>query len=113
MNFGTAFDNALTKSGVSARWLAQESGVGEAVISRFRNGTTNPTTKTLEQLLSPLSIEVQQSFYENLLGQSLKPCCPSAVDLVKEMESGELVELLNIIAARLSTQQKSQEKVAV
>jgi transcriptional regulator with XRE-family HTH domain len=103
MDFSRAFDKTLTDWGISAKWLAQESGVNEVVISRFRTGITNPTAKTLAQLLEALSLDVRMYYFSLLLGTDIKPSLPTVQNQIEQMDGGELSQLLGVIADKLST----------
>ena len=103
MDFSRAFDQTLTDWGISAKWLAQESGVNEVVISRFRTGITNPTAKTLAQLLDSLSMEVRMHYFSLLLGTDIKPSLSKVQKQIDQMDGSELSQLLGVIANKLSS----------
>lgn len=101
MDWSQAFDQTLHDYGVSAKWLARESGISEVAISRFRRGKQAITTDTLNALLKPLSIEARDYFFSKLLGSEVTPADPEIEILIEKMEVSQLANLLNLIASRM------------
>ncbi len=106
MDFSKALDRTLKQFEITGKWLANESGVSQRMISSFRRGQQSIYTDSLEKILSALPDEAQKYFHELVLGQAIEARYPSALDLIEDMESTELAELLNAIADRLVHQQK-------
>ncbi|MGB3207259.1 MAG: helix-turn-helix transcriptional regulator [Crinalium sp.] len=65
MDFPLAFNLTLTQFDISAKHLAQKSGVPEATISRFRNGH-QIKTETLSRLLECLTVHQRDYFFSLL-----------------------------------------------
>ena len=62
MDFSLAFNLTLNQFDISAKELAQKSGVTETVISRFRNGH-QVRTETLSRLLECFSVHQRDYFF--------------------------------------------------
>ena len=62
MDFSLAFNLTLNHFDISAKHLAQQSGVSEVVISRFRNGHQTKT-ETLSRLLECLPVHQREYFF--------------------------------------------------
>ncbi len=101
MDISTAFDRTLNRFGISGKWLAEQSGVSEVVISRFRNGR-QVQTDTLGKLLVALPFEVQQYFFESLLGAGIKARSQTLEEIIEDMDSRSLTCVLQAIAGNLS-----------
>jgi transcriptional regulator with XRE-family HTH domain len=71
MSWNIAFDRTLKEFGISAKWLAERSGITPQSISRFRKGHGPMTTDNLNLLLSHLPYEARAYFFSNILGSSL------------------------------------------
>ena len=67
MDFSLAFNLTLNQFDISAKDLAQQSGVPEATISRFRNGH-QIKTETLSRLLECLLIHQREYFFSIMAG---------------------------------------------
>ncbi|AFZ11477.1 hypothetical protein Cri9333_0519 [Crinalium epipsammum PCC 9333] len=65
MDFSLAFNLTVSQFGISAKDLAQRSGILESTISRFRNGH-QIKTETLSRLLECLSVEQREYFLSAL-----------------------------------------------
>jgi DNA-binding Xre family transcriptional regulator len=70
MDWNTAFNKTLKQHGISAKWLADRSGLTEQTISKFRNGRPM-TTDNLNTLLLQLPYEARAYFFSLILGASL------------------------------------------
>ena len=101
MNWDKAFDKMLADHGISAKKLAQQSGVSEITISRFRRGRQPMSTETLDALLMAVSAEARSYFFEILAGQQPKKC-PTLQDIILEAEVDQLAKALQIISARFN-----------
>lgn len=107
IDIGSSFDRTLDKFGISAVWLSRESGVGQQMISRFRNGK-EVQTDTLEKLLKPLPLEVKHYFFSQLLGDQLKADVRS---LIENLEDEDLLKLWEPLSVRMGQLVKEvQEK---
>ncbi len=102
MDISTAFDRTLNRFGISGKWLAEQSRVSEVVISRFRNGR-QVQTDTLGKLLVALPFEVQQYFFESLLGAGIKARAQTLEEMVEDMDSRSLVSVLQVVVGNLSS----------
>lgn len=65
MNFSLAFNLTLNQFDISAKDLAQRSGILEPTISRFRNGH-QIKTETLSRLLECLTVHQRDYFFSLL-----------------------------------------------
>ncbi|NEP02041.1 MAG: helix-turn-helix transcriptional regulator [Symploca sp. SIO2E9] len=93
MNFSQAFDSTLKNFGVSAKWLAERSGVAPQTISDFRRGKKSIQTDSLGKLLVALPVEAQVYFFNLLLGRCITP-----EQMVEFMDSDQLSSMLLAIA---------------
>lgn len=75
--------------GVSASWLARESGVSKKIISEFRNGKTSIQTDTLEKLLFVLPTEARVHLLSRLAGEEV-----STYSVLQDLEPQQLAEFL-------------------
>ena len=87
MDFSKAFDQTLVEFDLNARDIANESGVAEASISRFRSGKKDITTSSFGKLLSALPTDAQQHLCFKLL--------------VKDMDQSAMATMLTVIAHQL------------
>ncbi len=85
--------------GYTGRQLARVAQLSEQTVSEFRNSKKPVTTRNLEQLLfnEVVSDEARNYFFAQL-GASVV----STKDLIDDMDSGQLAQLLNAIAFKLS-----------
>ncbi|MGB3206210.1 MAG: hypothetical protein WBB28_14570 [Crinalium sp.] len=67
MDFSLAFNLTLNHFDISAKCLAEQSGVNRVVISRFRNGSEIRTV-TLSKLLECFSVQQRDYFFSVLAG---------------------------------------------
>ena len=63
VNFSEALDKALERYGISAKWLSEQSGVSQQMISQFRNGKQRIYSDSLKKLLTALPKEVKDYFF--------------------------------------------------
>ena len=80
MKWNHSLDKVIRDYGISAKWLSAESGISEVMISQFRKGHKDATTKTLSALLKPLPFEAQARFHSLILGESLPPAATPTVE---------------------------------
>lgn len=106
MNFSQALDSTLEKYGISAKWLSEQSGVSQQMISGFRNGKQRIYSDSLEKLLAALPGEVRAYFF-GLLGAG------NLESAVSEMSDGELADLLVLLARRLGSSSRSKSSTLV
>ncbi len=71
LSWNIAFDSTLKEFGITAKWLAERSGISQQSISRFRKGHSPMTTDNLNILLSHLSYDARSYFFSLVLGSSL------------------------------------------
>lgn len=107
MNFSQAFDLTLKDCGITGKSIADKSGVSQQMISNFRRGQQRIYTDSLEKIIKALPQKAQNYFYSLLLKQSVRDRCPTALELISEMNPFELAELLNAIAASIVEQYKN------
>lgn len=88
MDFSLAFNLTLNQFGISAKQLAQQSGVSEVVISRFRNGH-EVRTVTLSRLLECLSVQQREHFFGLVASSENKP----RINMESWVESATVEEL--------------------
>ena len=67
MDFSLAFNLTLNHFGITARSLAEQSGINEVMISRFRNGH-QIKTETLSRLLECLPVHQREYFFSIMAG---------------------------------------------
>lgn len=103
MNFNKAFDSTLKEFGISAKQLAEQSGVAPQSISEFRRGKKTIQTDSLEKLLECLSFEARVYFFSLLLSKKI-----SAEHLVAGMSDDQMSDVMMAIANKIkSNHQKS------
>ena len=113
MELSKAFDKTLKDFELSARWLSENSGVSEKMISQFRNSRQRIYSDTLEKLLVALPLEARLRFLSLVLGVEITP-----EKMVSGMKETELSSLLFAIADKLHPKQRKEsvmparEKVA-
>ena len=107
MNFNQAFNSTLKKFGVSAKQLAERSGVTPQSISEFRRGKKTIQTDSLEKLLEYLPIEARMYFFSLLLGEEI-----SAEHLVAGMDDDQMSDVMMAIANKIKSnhQEKNHSK---
>lgn len=103
MNFSKAFDRTLNHFGISGKWLSEQSGVSQQMISGFRRGQQRIYSDSLEKLLQALPFEAQQYFFESLLGISLVAQPPDFEQVVEEATSVQIGHLLKVIGSKMSS----------
>lgn len=96
MDFNQAFDRTLKNFGISAKWLAEQSGVAAPTISDFRRGKKSIQTDSLGKLLGALPTEAKLNFFSLLLGQGI-----GAENLVAAMDNDELSAVVMAVAHKL------------
>lgn len=101
MSFSQEFDQTLSHFGISARWIANESGVSEVIISKFRNGKKEVQTDTLSKLIGALPSEVQEYYFGRLLGTSIHPKKLDIENFISDIDHIQLAALLSAIATKL------------
>ena len=112
MNFSLAFNLTLNQFDINAKHLAQQSGVQESVISRFRNGH-QVKTETLSRLLECFSVHQRDYFFSVLAsGEDSKNKMRSNVESWIEIATiDELHQTLLLIGHKCVNQnsKKSQD----
>ncbi len=103
MNFSQAFDKTLNHFGISGKWLSEQSGVSQQMISGFRRNQQRIYSDSMERLIQALPLEAQQYFFESLLGMSLRALPPNLEQVVEEATSVQLGYLLKAIGSRMSS----------
>ena len=108
MKFHQAFDKTLKECGISAKWLAEKSGVTTTTISDFRRGKTSLGVENFEKLLFALPKEVQEHFQQKIFISSTK----GEGDIwttIDSMSTKELSQLIIAIAQRIPEVDKLQK----
>jgi transcriptional regulator with XRE-family HTH domain len=106
MNFNQALNSTLKEFGISAKQLAEQSGVTPQSISEFRRGKRTIQTDSLEKLLEYLPFEARMYFFSLLLGEKI-----SAEHLVAGMDDSQMSDLMMAIANKMkNNRQKDGSK---
>jgi len=95
VNFSEALDKALERYGISAKWLSEQSGVSQQMISQFRNGKQRIYSDSLEKLLAALPNEVKDYFFGLMSSGNLEAAIASMTD-------AEVSDLLILLAKRFN-----------
>jgi DNA-binding Xre family transcriptional regulator len=106
MELFACFDKTLNKYGISVNWLSEASGVNAQMISRFRNGRNEIRTDTLEKLIEPLPTEAKEYFFSLLMGSRMRV---NLEILVENLTTGELYDLFDLVAARVTRRSRQLE----
>jgi len=61
---GAALKAMRQQRALSARWLAEQSGISPAMVSRIENGLVSPSISTLEALANALAVPIVSLFRE-------------------------------------------------
>ena len=96
MNFNLAFDRTLKEFRISAKKLAEQSGVAPQTISDFRRGKKSIQTDSLGKLLGALPADASAYFFSALLGSSLAP-----ENFIAAMDNKELSGFVIAVGRRL------------
>ena len=96
VNFSEALDKALERYGISAKWLSEQSGVSQQMISQFRNGKQRIYSDSLEKLLAALPGEVRDYYFGLLGGNS------NLEAAITSMTDAEVSDLLILLAKRFN-----------
>lgn len=105
MNFNQTLDNTLKKFEISAKWLAEQSGVTPQSISEFRRGKKTIQTDSLERILEFLPFEARVYFFSLLLGEGI-----SAEHLIAGMDDNQMSDVMMAIANKIkSNHQKNDD----
>ncbi len=108
MNFSKAFDKTLDRFSISGKWLSEQSGVSQQMISGFRRGQQRIYSDSMEKLVRALPLEAQQYFFECLLGMSLVAKPPDLEQVVEEATSVQIGHLLKAIGSKMSASGNGQ-----
>jgi transcriptional regulator with XRE-family HTH domain len=108
LELSKAFDKTLKDFEISARSLSEQSGVGEKMISQFRNSRQRIYSDTLEKLLEALPFEVKLRFFSLLLGEEITP-----ERLVVGMGEAELSSLLLAIADQIYPKKTQKSAISI
>lgn len=111
MNFSKAFDRTLNHFEISGKWLSEQSGVSQQMISGFRRNQQRIYSDSMEKLVLSLPFEAQKFFFESLLGAAVDPRLAELEDVVEEADSDQIANLLNAIASRISAPRKSTDEL--
>ncbi|MEA5595720.1 helix-turn-helix transcriptional regulator [Rivularia sp. UHCC 0363] len=98
MNFNQAFDSTLKDFGVSAKRLAEQSGVTPQSISEFRREKKSIQTDSLEKLLEFLPVEAKVHFFNLFLGEKIL-----LEHLIAKMDRDQMSDIMMAIANNLKT----------
>lgn len=98
MNFNQAFDSTLKDFRVSAKRLAEQSGVSPQSISEFRREKKSIQTDSLERLLEFLPIEAKVHFFSLLLGEEVL-----TKHVISGMDNDQMSDIMIAIANKLKT----------
>jgi len=88
---------------LSAKEVAEKSGVTEGVISKFRNSKKTVQTDTLDKLLNALDKEAKIYFFSLLVEEEL-----DIKMIVSQMDAATLSELLLVIADKIHPKKNSK-----
>ena len=115
MNLNKAFDQTLKDFEITAKHLAEMSGVAPQTISDFRRGKKAIQTDSLEKLLSVLPAEAQAHFFSLALGGNIsseKLLRLLGKDwhlLISTASLGDIEEILRALSHRYSELKGSNE----
>jgi transcriptional regulator with XRE-family HTH domain len=87
MKFCEAFDTTLSHYNLSAKEIAEASGMRPATISEYRRGLREIHTNNLERLIQALPPEAQEHFFMSCL--------------IGEMSTSTMATMLHMIAAKM------------
>lgn len=106
MKFYEALDKTLEYYGITAKWLSEQSGVSQQMISQFRKGKQRVYSDSLEAMISSLPLEPQRYLFSLFLGDR--------VPVFFGMDETELAEIMDDIAEiiRKKTVLRSQSQVS-
>ena len=109
MRFHEAFDETLKECGITARWLANTSGVTTTSISEFRRGKTSLGVENFEKLIFALPKEVQEHFQKKIFISSIKNRDGDLWTTIESMSTEELSQLIIAIGQRIAETDKLQK----
>lgn len=116
MNLNKAFDQTLKDFEITAKHLAEISGVAPQTISDFRRGKKAIQTDSLEKLLNVLPAEAQAHFFSLTVGGNLsseKLLRLLGKDwqlLISTASLGDIEEILRALTQRYSELKNSAQK---
>ena len=96
MNFSKALDITLDEYGISAKWLSEQTGVSQQMISGFRRGNQRIYSDSLERILAGLPVEARNDLLSNLC--KIDTSKIDLQSLVIEASPQEKMEILNALA---------------
>lgn len=105
MKFSEAIDRTLDTYSISAKWLSEQSGVSQQMISQFRKGKQRVYSDSLEAIITALPFDAKQYLFSLLLGEQL----PS----INFLNDNELSEVLETIAGILRKKTVERELIHV
>ncbi len=105
MKFSEAIDRTLDTYSISAKWLSEQSGVSQQMISQFRKGKQRVYSDSLEVIITALPFDAKQYLFSLLLGEQL----PS----INFLNDNELSEVLETIAGILRKKTVERELIHV
>ena len=98
MNVGKKIDLYIREKGMSRRELAQKSGISEAAISRYINGTRQPKAVSLNAIAKALDVPISEflgtkaSIAEDVEG-AIQLIARNAKDITTEQKK----QIINVI----------------
>lgn len=88
------FDEMFNRFELNAKVIGEVSGVSEVMISRFRKGRTDLSSKKLISILNNVPSEAKEWYVSQLLGGKPKGSLRSIVENASEKEKAELLILI-------------------
>ncbi len=106
MKFYEALDKTLERYGITAKWLSEQSGVSQQMISQFRKGKQRVYSDSLEAMIGSLPPEPKRYLFGLFLGDR--------VPVFLGMDETELADIAGDIAEmiRKKTVLRAQSQVS-
>lgn len=107
MNFSNAFDLTLRKFGLTGKSLAISTGLREATVSNFRNGS-DIRSDNLEKLIGALPPEAKQFLFLKVFVDDLNPDAIATMlgllaSRLKETQGSEAIAENSVISTTLTS----------
>jgi len=98
INFSKALDKTLNYFDLTGKWLSEQSGVSQQMISCFRKGNQRVYSDSLERMIAALPPEPRNYFFAELSGAAVQ-----IEGLVDQMDDNEIAELLLALSKKFKS----------